>query len=52
MNHDQTGIVATPVGSEEEMEVDFSEGEWSDYDADNDQAVNIFSLESRTVKVK
>lgn len=52
LNHAQTGIVANATGSEEDMEVDFSEGEWSDYDADNDQAVNIFGVESHTIKVK
>jgi hypothetical protein len=34
------------------FEVDFSEGEWTDYDADNEQPIGIYSIESRLEKVK
>jgi hypothetical protein len=57
LHHEQSGIVAY-AGTDEsdedgmEFEVDFSEGEWSDYDADNDRAIGIYGVHCRVNKVK
>jgi len=38
-------VVTGAAGTEFDEEVDFGEGDWADYDADNDQPVSLSSIE-------
>jgi Eukaryotic protein of unknown function (DUF866) len=38
-------VVTNAGGAEFSDEVDFSEGDWADYDADNDQSVSVSAIE-------